>query len=355
MIKKPTNTVGHYRRKPRVKMKKKISIFLVLGFLFLVLSFLWWQDFLSPVDKKNKATKIFVVEKGESVKSIAEKLKREGLIKNAFLFQVLARKLRIAKTFQAGDFRLSSSMGAEEIAKELTHGTLDIWLTIPEGLRVEEIARRISSKFKVKSEKLIEEAKNYEGFLFPDTYLIPKDVNSQMIIKTMTDNFNRKVGELINLEKAKRGELEFNGLSLDELITLASLIEREGRNDIDRSKIASVLYNRLKVGMKLDVDATVQYALSTANCKLEMVNCNFWPKKLSHEDLTVESLYNTYLNNGLPPKPICNPGLSSIKAALTPATTDFWYYLSDKNGKMHFAKTLEEHNNNVKKYVLSNE
>lgn len=352
MIKKPTNTVGHYRRKPRVKMGKKTSIFLVLSFLFLVLSFLWWQDFLSPVDKKNNSTKIFVVEKGESVKSIAENLKREGLIKNAFLFQVLARKLRIAKTIQAGDFRLSPSMGAEEIAKELTHGTLDIWLTIPEGLRLEEIATMINSKFLIPNSKFIEKAKDYEGYLFPDTYSIPKNADSQMIIKIMTDNFNRKVGELINLEKAKRGELEFNGLSLDELIILASLIEREGRNDTDRPKIASVLYNRLKVGMKLDVDATVQYALSTINCKLETVNCNFWPKKLSHEDLTIESPYNTYLNSELPPKPICNPGLSSIKAALTPAATNFWYYLSDKTGKIHFAQTLEEHNTNIKKFIF---
>lgn len=342
-------------------MKRVFFYIFIPTFLFLVFGFLWWRNFLSPVNPNDKSTKIFVIPKGESIDSIARRLNQEGLIKNPLGFKLLIAFLGINKNIQAGDFRLSPSWTAKKIAQELTHGVIDIWITIPEGLRVEEVASLISSKFQISPFNFINEARDYEGFLFPDTYLIPKNADTQMIIKIMRNNFDRKVGELIDLEKANRGELKFNGLTVKELITLASLIEREAKYKEDRPKIASVIYNRLRSGMKLDIDASVQYAIATKECffsdedyfnKQNLIRrCNWWPKKITLQDLKLDSLYNTYLYPGLPPSPICNPSLDSIKAALFPARTNFWYYLSDKNGKIHYSETFNEHNENIKRYL----
>lgn len=343
-------------------VKKIIATFLVLICFFFILSLFWWQNFLLPVNPNNKETKIFVIKPGDGISLIAENLHQENLIKSPLGFKILVKILGMAKNIQAGDFRLSSSMTAKTIAQELNHGTLDMWVTIPEGLRIEEIAGIINSKFKIpalpaggQSSKFIEAAKPNEGFLFPDTYLIPKNADGEMIIKTMIDNFNRKVGKLIDLKKGYRNEIKFNNLSLSELITLASLIEREAKYEEDRPKVASVLYNRLEIGMKLDLDATVQYALASVKCNLltdgQSTKCDWWPKNLTREDLKIDSPYNTYIYNELPKTPICNPGLSSIKAALFPEKTDFLFYVSDKKGKIHPAKNINEQNQNIKKFL----
>lgn len=331
---------------------KKAFFFLAIFFLLLSIYLgWWWQNFLLPVNRKEEAVKVFVIRKGEGVDSIANNLKKEKLIKSPLGFKILVQVLGIAKNIQAGDFYLSTSMDVKSIAWELTHGTLDVWVTIPEGLRVEEIAKIINSKLRIPYAKFIEKANKYEGFLFPDTYLIPKKADTDRVIQIMTDNFNQKVGEYFNLEKAKREEIKFNNLTLNEIIILASIIEREARFNSDRPLVSSVLYNRLKVGMKLDVDSTVQYAKASQSCQEEPGKCDWWPKHLNKEDLMVSSAYNTYLFTNLPPGPICNPGLRSILAALKPATTDYWFYLSDKKGNLHFAFTIEEHNQNIKDYL----
>jgi UPF0755 protein len=153
-------------------------------------------------------------------------------------------------------------------------------------------------------------------------------------------NFDKKVTAAMRLDAAK------TGITFDQTITLASLVEREGRTDADRPMIAGILLNRLHQKMPLQVDATLQYALG-----YQPFEKSWWKKELTDDDKKINSAYNTYANPGLPPGPIANPGLASIKAAIYPTATDYLYYLHDSTGAIHYAKTVEEHNANVRKYL----
>ncbi len=320
-------------------MKKKI-IFLLIFLFLLIFGWFYYKEGLMPVNKKDNSTKIFVIQKGESLNSIIKRLYKEDLIRSRLVFYLLVKKMMIEKKIQAGDFRLSPSMNAQEIAKSLTHGTLDIWVTIIEGLRKEEIANIITKNFNVPEIEFIKYAK--EGYLFPDTYLFPKNADAQLIIKIMTDNFNRKFDQSLR-EKAKK---RLN-LGEEQVLVLASLVEREAKFDQDRKEVASILLKRLRNEWPLQVDATIQYALG-----YQTKEKTWWKKKLTQADLEIDSPYNTYKNLGLPPTPICNPGFASIVAVVeADLNTPNWYYLSDKTGRMHYAKTLEEHNKNIERYL----
>ena len=179
---------------------------------------------------------------------------------------------------------------------------------------------------------------SHEGYLFPETYLLPHNSTIQSIVTTLTDTFNDRYKE-VTLGKTT--------LNQSQLVILASLIEREGRKDEDRPLIASVIYNRLAIGMPLQIDATVQYALGYNSYEK-----TWWKKDLTYDDLKINSTFNTYTNTGLPPTPICNPGIKSIQAAANPANTNYLYYITDKNGVNHYAATLDQHNANIRKYGL---
>jgi UPF0755 protein len=230
-------------------------------------------------------------------------------------------------------------MKAEDIAKALTHGTLDEWITIIEGLRKEEIADIVAKKFDIPEIEFIKLAP--EGYLFPETYLLPTASSAETVIKKLTDTFNERY----------TSEMQSKGAALnltkDQVVTLASLIEREARTEKDREIVAGILLKRLRADWPLQLDATVQYALGyQPNIK------TWWKKDLTEDDLKIVSAYNTYTNKGLPPGPICNPSLSSLTAAVNAdPNTPYWYYLSDNRGVTHFAKTLEEHDANVRKYL----
>lgn len=317
---------------------KKLQALIIIIILIGIGLYLYYKEGTLPVNKNDQSTKIFVITRGESLSNIAKNLANEGLIRNKIVFYLVVKKLGIERKIQAGDFRLSPSMDVYQIAKILTHGTLDIWVTLIEGMRKEEIAQIISSNFNIPEIEFIKLAK--EGYLFPDTYLIPKDATVGSIINILENNFNKKFNKDLK-EKAK-----LRNLSPEETIIIASLIEREAKFNEDRPLVASVILNRLKIGMKLDIDATIQYALG-----YQPKEKTWWKRNLTKEDLEIDSPYNTYKNPGLPPTPIANPGLDSIKAVINAPQTDYLYYLSDKKGRIHFAKTLEEHNENVRKYL----
>lgn len=316
---------------------KKLSILLILLIVISTGLFLWWKNGINPVSPKDSSSKIFVIAKGEGMREIANRLKKNGLIRDPVVFFLLTKKTGYDKKIQAGDFRLNPSMSAYEIAEALTHGTLDIWVTIPEGLRALEIADIFEKELPTYNPEWKKILVDNEGYLFPDTYLIPKDANINTILSLMKGNFERKY------EKLDTSKVNF---TKNEIVTIASIIEREARFPNDRPLVASVIINRLKIGMKLDIDATVQYALGSGE------NKNRWKKNLTFEDLRINSPYNTYQNAGLPPTPISNPGLEVLKATVNPAKTNYLYYISDKDGHLHFAKTLEEQNANIKKYGL---
>ena len=329
-------------------MKNKIfRNTLAVSVLFLTvfgLLFFWWSLALSPVCSVNCQNQVFVVYKGEGISSVADRLNKAKFIRDPFVFKAISFYLKINNQIQAGDYRLSPQMSVSEIAKELTHGTIDVWVTLVEGWRREQTAEKIaqSGLDNFDKKEFLEKTKNLEGELFPDTYLIPKIADTAKIIDIITRNFNKKV------ESVPKNTL-----------ILASIIEREVPHQEDRPIIAGILLKRLKASWPLQIDATVQYALASAKCMVPLqgeqsTKCDWWPKNLTKTDLLIKSPYNSYLNRGLPPAPSSSPGLDAIKAAQNPVQTDYWYYLSDSSGITHYAKTIEEHNQNIQKYLLNN-
>ncbi|OGG02299.1 hypothetical protein A2W14_01050 [Candidatus Gottesmanbacteria bacterium RBG_16_37_8] len=319
-------------------MKYKLTILFILLLVFLLPAFLFWQQALKPVNPLAKNYISFTIEKGEDVRSIGKRLEDEGLIRSGLVFFLKARFTDFGKNIQAGDFVLSPSMDMMTISDDLLHGTTDVVLTIPEGWRKEEIAMKIANTFSIPESEILSIGR--EGYLFPDTYHIPKEATGSQIVKMMEDNFAAKTAKL------NKNALDKYQLTFDEAVIIASLVEREAKETADRPLIASVILNRLDIGMKLDIDASIQYGLS-----YQPQEKRWWKEHLTAEDLEIDSFYNTYKNPGLPPTPIANPGLSSIEAVLNAPSTEYLYYVADKQGKSHFAKTFEEHRQNISKYL----
>jgi UPF0755 protein len=294
-------------------------------FLFLILLavfFFYWGIFI-PKDKAGKE-KIFSIEKGQGLFEIGKNLEKEGLIKSKIFFDFYVILIRKEKNLQAGKYFLSSSMNIPQIAQKIISGDIaKVKVTIPEGFTVKEIEEMLSIKLP---------GENLEGYLFPDTYYFPIDVSGEEVVKIMRENFEKKISPY-------KEEIEKSGRSLQEIITMASLLEKEVKTKEEKEIVAGILWKRLKAGIPLQVDATITYITGKKTTKI--------PK----EDLQIDSPYNTYKYKGLPPGPICNPGLESILAALYPKESEYWYYLSTPDGKTLFFKTLEEHNLAKAKYL----
>lgn len=319
-------------------MKKFQIIFLIFLF-FGGFIFVFFKQGTLPYNKIDKTTKIFVISPGQPLQKIVDNLEKEDLIRSKLVFYLIVKQLGIEKSIQAGDFRLSPSMDSYQIAKNLTHGTLDVWVTLIEGTRKEEMAQIIGNELNIPEVEIIKLAK--EGYLFPDTYLLPKEASAETVISILETNFNKKFTPDL-VEKAKK-----NGLSKDDVVVLASIVEKEAKHPEDKQTVASIILKRLENDWPLQVDATIQYALG-----YQTYDKSWWKKELSFDDLKIDSPYNSYKNKGLPPTPISNPGLTSIEAVVNAdSSTPYWYYISDKNGNMHYSKTGEEHEENVSKYL----
>lgn len=293
-----------------------VSLVLVIVTFFA--AYIWWDKNLVPSPK----TISFTVEKGESLSSIATRLHQQGIVRHRYFFIGYAYFLGLNRKLHAGDFKLNlNSPTSDIILKLATGGSKDYLLTIKPGNRIEEFAP--NSDF-------LSLAKSQEGYLFPDTYSIPQDSTPRQILSIIDQNFVKKTAYL-KLDRTK--------------IILASLVEREGRLLETKKMIAGILYNRLQNNMPLQIDATVQYAKDSLK-KPE----KYWQPILK-ADLEIKSPYNTYQINGLPPLPICNPGIDSLIAVSNPTSSDYFFYITDPQGQMHYAKTVEEHNSNVSKYL----
>lgn len=325
---------------------------IVLGFYSLLAFglglFLWLNASLKPVDISKTEKITFVIDKGESVAAIIERLAGQNLIKSRFCFKSWVLLSGISKKIKAGSYYLSSSMNGKEVAESLTKGANDRWVTIIEGLRSEQIGELLIKKgFAVDPKAWAEEIKTsrLEGQLFPDSYLFPTGADQEKILGIIRKNFQKKVTDGL------KEQLQANSLSLEEILTLASIIEREASKDADRKIIAGILLKRLESNWPLQVDASIQYAVSSQKCSILNSPCDWWPNGLTQSNLQIKSPYNTYLYTGLPPSPICNPSLSSITAVLSPQGSAYWYYLSGSDELMHYAKTHDEHAQNIKKFL----
>ena len=318
-------------------MKKLTIVFLLIIVIALGI-FIWWQHGKSPVNANDTSQKVFEIKKGENLRDVGFSLKNQGLIRDPIVFFLLIKQEGLDGKIQAGNFRISPSMSASDIAEALTHGTTDVWITIPEGLRATEIAEILKQKLPTYDSSWEDKLATQEGYLFPDTYLVPSDASIDTILSLMRNNFTKKYQEAAVDATTK--------LTEQQIVTLASIVQREAITENDMKLVASVLENRLSNNLPLGSDVTVEYALG-----YQLKEKTWWKKDLTADDLIINSLYNTRQVAGLPPTPISNPGLTALKATLDAPTTDYMYYVSDANGKLHFAKTLSEHNANVEKYM----
>lgn len=320
---------------------KKLPVLLLLIFVVIAMSGLYSYVSLQGVCQKNCTPQVFVVPQGASLNEVLASLEKEKIIRNSFIAKAYLKLKKFNANIQAGDFKLNPKDNLDKIIATLQKGTLDFWLTIPEGYRAEQVYEKILTNTNKKNTRDVEIYKQNEGYLFPDTYLIPKNASDENVVKILKNNFNVKIDSIVDPTKIKIANKD--EITLQNLIILASLVEREAKNESERPIIANIIYKRWKAGWPLQVDATIQYAVGKSG--------EWWKKDLALEDLKVVSLYNTYTNRGLPPAPICNPGIKAISAVVSQAQTDYWFYSTGKDGVTRYAKTLQEHNANVGKYV----
>ena len=314
-------------------MKKLLLLPLFL--IIIAAAGVFWFYKNSEAPSTTEKFSYFIIAKGSSASQIGSKLESAGFIKSALAFKLYMQFTGQSGRLQTGEFRLTPSYSLFQMADTLFKGPVELWVTIPEGLRREEIAQKFAATLN-KDDSFITDflqvSKGEEGYLFPDTYLFPRDVTAVAVTEKLTNTFASKTQNLKNN----------SGLTFDQVIILASLLERETKTDEERPTVAGILIKRLNSGWPIQIDAAVQYTVGTYK--------DWWPI-LTLDNLSIKSPYNTYKNQGLPPTPIASPGLSSIKAALNPTESDYWYYIHDEKGLIHYAKTLEEHNANIAKYL----
>lgn len=288
--------------------------------------------------------KEIIFEKGASAREIADRLSSAGLINCANCFVAYVKLAGLEDQIQAGSYDIPPTLSIREIAEVLRHGTFDIRLTFLEGWRREEYLDYALSRLPVDSASFSEEflaaTQGGEGYLFPDTYLVPQNITARDLVALLKANFEKKWAPLA-------AAVGSQNLTQKEAVTLASIVQREAGTAEDAKIIAGIFIKRFKIGDKLDSDVTVQYALGFQE------NTGTWWKKseLTALDLNIDSPYNTRRYQGLPPGPICSPGLTALSAVAYPTSTDYLYFLYDKDGNVHYATTLAEHNANVAKYL----
>ncbi len=268
------------------------------------------------------------IPEGAGAGQVASVLKRDGVIFSATWFKALVKLTGTGKKIMPGEYSMRERMSAEEALWRLTHSVYvsSIRVVIPEGWRMEQIAERLEANGVTPAAKFLElaRAQKMEGYLFPSTYNLKKNTPPQEVINLLKLEFERQTAPLFSKGFPDK---------LDErkALIIASIVEREAVDDSERPLIAAVYINRYRLGMALEADPTVQYALG------------YWKKGLTLKDLKYKSPYNTYAVGGLPPGPICNPGYSSIAAAMAPANLDALYFVADRKGKHIFNANFKEH------------
>ncbi len=328
---------------------KKIFFFsLVLLSILLVLSLFLVQKVHEAIYEPNKAssgTVKFTVKRGESGLTTLAKLQSKGLVKNYFLARLYFRLQQWrGQLIEAGEYQFPASLSLAQIYQRLQHGTFEVQVTLPEGLRLEEIALIFNKEMGLDYASFVAEGEKWRGFLFPDTYRFNRDLAPAAIITILRRNFDRRVDE--NLRQAYAQE----GLSLKQAVILASIVEREAQTEEDQRRVAGILIKRWRNNWPLEADATVQFAQATHRCPSHPFDCNWWPP-LQGNDLEIDSPFNTRRYPGLPPQPIASPGRQALKAVAFPEPSPYWFYLSDSEGKIHYARNYTEHQQNIRRYL----
>uniref|UniRef100_A0A7C4XHR4 Endolytic murein transglycosylase n=1 Tax=candidate division WWE3 bacterium TaxID=2053526 RepID=A0A7C4XHR4_UNCKA len=340
--------------------KKMALLFVFIGFfvVFPILGYFYYEIGVERPAQGFKET-VFEIEEGESVSAIAKRLNERGLVNSELLFTSYLIRNNLQSKIQAGVYQIPPGASVKELANIFQFGTNDVKLTFIEGWRAEEYARYAASKLKrVDYEEFLKLAKNKEGQLFPDTYYMNIESDEAELVEKLTQTFDAKTKDLFVSP-------EFNslGLTKSQVINFASTVEREINTAEDRPVVAGILIKRFKNNELIGADATVQYAVAEKNfcatqdnpaeCpnKEQINQIDWWPGNIFAEDLEFDSPYNTRKNLGLPPSPIANPGIESIKAVIYNVPTTYNYYLTDAEGKAHYAETLAQHNENINQFL----
>lgn len=323
-------------------IRKTLGISLLIIFVLAILTsagiYFWWNTNTAPVSQTKKDTQFEVVS-GDTVSSVAQSLESQGIIKSAFHFRIWHQLSGDEIKLQRGSYTVSPSMTYTELANALSKDKPQtVSVTLREGARVEEYAEKLSAVLDSGSFKVadfMKLAKPLEGYLFPDTYEFYKNESAKNVINALSDNFE-------NRYQSAKGPTDAS--EKQEIITIASLIEREGINAADRRMISGIIRNRLEIGMALQIDATLQYVRDSQRSP------NTWWASPDPALKELDSPYNTYKYPGLPPAPISNPSLDSIRAAIEPTENSNLYYLHS-NGEAYYARTFEQHQVNINRYL----
>ncbi|MFZ2150230.1 MAG: endolytic transglycosylase MltG [Minisyncoccia bacterium] len=292
------------------KVKRKNVLYALGGIIFIVACYFFFLS--APMGFPRGVT--FSVEKGASLQSVSGNLKRENIIRSRVVFEFFVIMLGKEKSLVSADYFFNRKLPVFEIARRIgagVHSTAPVSVTIPEGFDTKQIGDTFALKLAdFNKEEFLIKAKDMEGYLFPDTYFFLTNADEEVVLKSMRSNFTKKLAELVS-------EISTSGKTEKDIIIMASIVEREAKGDDDREVISGILWKRISIGMPLQADAAP----------------------------------DTYKTKGLPESPVANPGLESIKAAISPESSPFLYYLHDKNGDIHYAKNFIEHKANINKYL----
>lgn len=325
-------------------MAKKGPLFLISVLLVgVLLVFSAWKWLLAPLGEAGAPQETISFSTDTDFILVSQKLKQEGFIRSETVFNLVLESHTRKAIFPAGGYEVSKSMGVFELVETLSNGPQLKWVTIPPTMRKEEIAERLAASLNwdekdtqgfLNAYKKVPGAIE-EGMYFPDTYLIPVSESGEMVGVRMIHHFNEEVAELAPQFAAAN-------IKLDTAIKIASLVQKEA-GPTDKALVAGIIWNRLLKGMRLQLDATVQYAKGKQGDR--------WWSVVSHDDLAITSPYNTYRVGGLPPTPIANPGIAALDAVLHSDDTDCLYYLHDPYRAIHCSPTYEGHLANIEKYL----
>jgi UPF0755 protein len=343
------------------KSGKKTAALITALLVLVIIPLLFFVYYQIGVNRPSQTDKeiTYEIKKGSGVFDIAEGLYEKDAINSKFLFIFYVFANRLDKSIQAGTYTIKAGSTVADVVAQFMHGTNDVKMTFLEGWRVEEFAREAEKLLgDVDYDKFVTAATPYEGYLFPDTYFLRKDVTIDDLISLLRSTFDSKTAEILS-----GANLAGAGLTKEQAVVLASIVEREVKNEADKPLVAGILIKRWKEGMKLDADATVQYAVAFKDscgavdyCSADALvqnekEINWWPNSLTTEDINYGSPYNTRKNLGLPPAPISSVSLSSLEAVIKAKNSDYYYYLHDLDGNIYYARTLEEHNTNINRYL----
>lgn len=302
--------------------RSTIAFALILG----VGGFLYYNVIAPP--ETFPAGRLVTITEGMPLQTVAETLKQDGVVQSATALRIAVQALGTDKSVHAGDYLFKEPKNVLEVARALVvgaYGLEPIRIRVPEGATVAQMAKIFAPQLeRFDKERFLQEATPLEGYLFPDTYFFLPNATENTVMKTMYDNFQTQITSI-------QPQIDASGHTLKEIVIMASLLEKEARISKDRRMIAGVLWNRVRKGMLLQVDAAFLYILGRTTFDLTL------------KDLQVDSPYNTYKYKGLPIGPIANPSLDSILAAANPIKNDYLFYLADNSGVTHYSKTYQQH------------